>query len=80
MDFPKVQRNRQALGNTRPRRGRWLGYLLTVIARPSRRHRPPITPVDLKRHDHAVSTQRLGMRFTERIRDTFRHRWLRKLL
>jgi hypothetical protein len=39
---------------------------------------PPVTDEDLRRHDYPVSTQRMGIRFTERIRDTFRFRWLRK--
>jgi hypothetical protein len=32
----------------------------------------------LRRHDYPVNTQRMGVRFTERMRDTFRFRWLRK--
>jgi hypothetical protein len=32
---------------------------------------------DLKRADFPTSTQRLGIRFTERIRDAFRFRWLK---
>jgi len=32
---------------------------------------------DLKRADFPTSTQRLGIRFTERIRNAFRGKWLR---
>jgi len=32
---------------------------------------------DLKRADFPTSTQRLGIRFTEKIRDAFRGKWLR---
>jgi hypothetical protein len=32
---------------------------------------------DLKRADFPASTQRLGIRFTERIRDAFRFKWIR---
>ena len=32
---------------------------------------------DLKRADFPTSTQRLGIRFTERIRDAFRFKWLK---
>ena len=32
---------------------------------------------DLKRADFTTSTQRLGIRFSEKIRDVFRFRWLR---
>lgn len=37
-----------------------------------------IAPRDLREHDYPVSTQRMGVRFTERIRDTFRFRWLKR--
>ena len=33
---------------------------------------------DLMRAEFKTSTQRLGIRFTERIRDVFRFRWLRR--
>jgi len=36
------------------------------------------TENDLKRAEFKTSTQRLGIRFTERIRRIFRFRWLRK--
>ncbi|MHC4582217.1 MAG: hypothetical protein ACYS14_12245, partial [Planctomycetota bacterium] len=32
---------------------------------------------DLKRADFATSTQRMGIRFGEKIRDVFRFKWLR---
>ena len=36
------------------------------------------TVEDLKRAEFKTSTQRLGLRFTERIREVFRFKWLRK--
>jgi hypothetical protein len=33
---------------------------------------------DLKNADFSTSTQRLGVRFTDRIRDVFRFRWIKK--
>jgi len=36
------------------------------------------TSADLLRTEFKTSTQRLGIRFTERIRDIFRFRWLKK--
>jgi hypothetical protein len=36
------------------------------------------TPADLQNAEFKTSTQRLGIRFTEKIRDVFRFRWLRK--
>jgi hypothetical protein len=41
------------------------------------RRRGKATLEDLRRADFATSTQRLGIRFGERIRDVFRFRWLR---
>lgn len=40
--------------------------------------RKPLTPQDLQRHHFRASTQRMGVRFTESLRDAFRARWLRK--
>ena len=59
------------------RRGQWLGYLAAMLSRFSRRGRD-IRAADLRRHSYATSTQRLGVRFTERLRGVFRHRWLKK--
>ena len=36
-----------------------------------------VTSEDLRRTDFPASTQRMGVRFSEKIRDTFRFRWLR---
>jgi hypothetical protein len=36
------------------------------------------TAEDLGRMEFKTSTQRLGIRFTERIRDVFRFRWIRR--
>jgi len=36
------------------------------------------TTADLQHADFKTSTQRLGIRFTERIRNIFRFRWLRR--
>jgi hypothetical protein len=33
---------------------------------------------DLKKMDFSTSTQKIGVRFTDRIRDIFRHRWVKK--
>ena len=33
---------------------------------------------DLERADFKTSTQRLGIRFSEKIRNVFRFRWLKK--
>ncbi len=36
------------------------------------------TPADLQSAEFKTSTQRMGIRFTERIRDVFRFKWLKK--
>jgi hypothetical protein len=33
--------------------------------------------VDLKSFEFSTSTQRIGVRFIDKIRDVFRHRWLK---
>jgi hypothetical protein len=37
------------------------------------------TGEDLKKAEFGASTQRLGVRFTEHIRDVFRFKWLKKV-
>lgn len=77
MQHPTVKLHKSP---ARQRRGKavWLGFAGILLARlfSPRRLRPGCD--DLKRHDYPVSTQRMGVRFTERIRDTFRFRWVRK--
>ena len=48
--------------------------LLTVFGR------SPVKPTsnDLRRMEFKTSTQRLGVRFIERIREVFRFKWIRK--
>ena len=60
------------------RKGAWLGFLAGVMSRLTHRSLPKITPTDLKKHDHPANTQRLGLRFTERVRDTFRFKWIKR--
>lgn len=40
--------------------------------------RVKVTTEDLKKAEFKTGTQRLGIRFSEKIRDVFRFRWLRK--
>ncbi len=64
-----------------PRRKKavWLGLAGGLISRSFRTALPDVTPADLKKQDYAMSTQRLGVRFTERIRNAFRLRWIREI-
>jgi hypothetical protein len=62
----------------RSTRATWLGYAAGLLSYLHIRRSPKVTPDDLRKHDYPLSTQGMGIRFTERIRDTFRFRWLRR--
>jgi hypothetical protein len=62
-----------------PHQALWLGWASGCIARLFPTPLPRVTGADLKRHDYAASTQRMGIRFTERIRRAFRGRWIREI-
>jgi hypothetical protein len=53
--------------------------LAGLIARLFRTRLPEVTGEDLQRNDYSTSTQRMGVRFTERIRNAFRLRWIREI-
>jgi len=55
--------------------GMFAGLVLALFGK--RRIKP--TPDDLKRADFTASTQRLGVRFSEKIRNCFRFKWLKKI-
>jgi len=57
----------------------WLGLAAGLIARLFRTRLPEVTGEDLQRNDYSTSTQRMGVRFTERIRNVFRLRWIREI-
>ena len=48
--------------------------LLSIFGRKKIKH----TQEDLKKAEFETSTQRLGIRFNEKIRDVFRFRWIKK--
>jgi hypothetical protein len=50
------------------------GGLLSIFGRPLTKP----TASDFRRMEFKTSTQQLGVRFTEKIRQVFRFRWLRK--
>jgi hypothetical protein len=62
----------------RETRALWLGFAGVVLARLFSRRLPRPDSSDLRKHDYRASTQHMGVRFTERIRDTFRFRWIRR--
>ena len=53
------------------------GWLLAIISIRGRKSRKPAIE-DLQHGEFKRSTQKLGMRFTDKIRDIFRVRWLKK--
>jgi hypothetical protein len=55
--------------------GLFAGLFLLLFGRDSVKP----TAEDLQRAEFKTSTQRLGIRFGEKIRNVFRFRWLRKL-
>jgi hypothetical protein len=57
----------------------WLGLAGSLLARLSRTRLPKVTCEDLKKNNYSTSTQRIGVRFTERIRNAFRFRWIREI-
>ena len=61
------------------RKALWLGFAGGLISRLFRTPLPDVTTEDWRRHDYSASTQRMGVRFTERIRNTFRLRWIREI-
>ena len=57
----------------------WLGLMAGLFARLFRTRLPEVAGKDLRRNDYSTSTQRMGVRFTERIRNAFRFRWIREI-
>lgn len=41
--------------------------------------KPKATPDDMKKIGFSASTQKMGVRFTAKIRDIFRRKWVRKV-
>ena len=79
MQDSKLRLEPVATGKAQPKGTPWLGWAGGVLAQLCQRRRLKVTPQDLRCHDYRTSTQRLGVRFTERVRHTFRFRWLRKM-
>ena len=59
------------------RAGSWLGSLAGRLMGMFGRIKKP-TIQDVTKMEFPASTQRMGVRFTERIRAVFRHIWLKK--
>jgi hypothetical protein len=61
------------------RKARRLGLAAALVSRLFQTPLPGATSADLAKHDCSTSTQRMGIRFTERIRNAFRRRWIREI-
>jgi len=55
-----------------------LGFLAGILATVFGTKTAKPSMEDLKRAEFGTSTQKIGVRFTERIRDVFRFKWLKK--
>jgi hypothetical protein len=55
-----------------------LGFLAGLLATVFGTKTAKPSMEDLKRAEFGTSTQKIGVRFTERIRNVFRFKWLRK--
>lgn len=77
MQRPTLRLNGTA-GRRRSGKAQRLGLVGGLLSRFVPKRLPPIRGGDLKRYDYPMSTQRIGVRFTDRMRDTFRFRWIRR--
>jgi hypothetical protein len=57
-----------------PKRGRLMAILIAIM--PKKKLKP--TQKDLQRMEFKTSTKRMGISFTEKIRNNFRKKWLKK--
>ncbi len=63
---------------SRRKKSSFLGQLAGIFAAILGTKTAKPTTEDLKDAEFSTSTQRLGVRFTKRIRDVFRFKWLKK--
>ena len=78
--MPQTAMRVRADASRTPRaRALWLGCVGGLLARLSRTRLPEVTSEDLRKNAYSTSTQRMGVRFTERIRNAFRFRWIREI-
>jgi hypothetical protein len=52
-------------------------FLLGLITFIYSLFRPKASAGDMKRMEFSASTQKMGISFTDKIRNVFRHRWLK---
>jgi len=54
-------------------------FLLGLITSVYSLFRPKVSVSDMKKMEFSTSSQRLGVSFTEKIRNIFRYRWVKKV-
>jgi hypothetical protein len=55
-----------------------ISFLLRLITSIYSLFRPKATPDDMRKMEFSSSSQRLGVSFTEKIRNIFRYRWIKR--
>ncbi|KPK74374.1 MAG: hypothetical protein AMJ79_14360 [Phycisphaerae bacterium SM23_30] len=56
---------------------KWLNFVVGLILSIMTLGKKSPDPQLMQRLDYPASTQRMGLRFTEKLRDLFRRRWLK---
>ena len=56
---------------------KWLGFWVSLLLNLLTAGRAKPDPQRMQRLDFRTSTQRMGLRFTERLRDRWRRKWLK---
>ncbi|MBN1763928.1 MAG: hypothetical protein JW860_01620 [Sedimentisphaerales bacterium] len=59
------------------RQRNWRGLLSNLLLRWNLSARVRPTPENFRKIDHPANTRKIGLRFTEKLRDNFRPRWLK---
>ena len=60
------------------RTGRSLGFIAATISGIFAKTPRKLRADEMGKSEFKTSTQKLGVRFTERIRNIYRHKWLKK--
>lgn len=67
MDYNKTKCSKESVPS-------WLAGLFFSF----RKSKPKITTAELEKADYKISTQSLGIGFTEHLRNVFRFKWIRR--
>jgi hypothetical protein len=56
----------------------WLGAIAGFLSGSFRRGKLPVRQKDIQTLDFPTSSQKMGLTFSEKVREVFRFRWIRK--